>query len=109
PLNGRGLQIVRDLAGIVPDQAALRENVRAALETLDRAAHDRLGVSEAVSGRGIDPVDAKIQPGADRGNRLLVVLRTPAEFPFASADRPRSDPDPRDVQIALSQLSCFHK
>ncbi len=55
----------------------------------DRFADDLLGTAEAISGRGIDQVDAVIQRGANRGNGFRFV----GPAPHPPADRPRADGD----------------
>jgi len=48
-LNGSSLQIMRDRAGIVPDQTALCENVGATAQAPNGAAHDGFRMSEAIA------------------------------------------------------------
>ena len=103
--NGGCLEVVRDLSFFIPYQTALGENIGARAEALQRTAYYGFRMSEAVGGRGVDPVDAAVQTGADRGDGLLVVLRTPGEFPLASADGPGSNSNRGNFQVALSERS----
>jgi hypothetical protein len=63
---------------------------------------------QPVDGGGIDPIYAVVEPGVDCGDRLVVILRAPREFPLSSADRPSSNPDRRNLQVALSERSQIH-
>src|SRR6266853_52986 len=65
-------------------------------------------MAEAISRRGINPVDAAVKPFMDGGNGVLIFLRPPAKLPTASADGPGSQTDRRYLKIAVSQLSFFH-
>ena len=82
----------------VPVAPALREHVDVLADAvgLERAADDLLRVAEPVDRRGVDPVDAPLDRVADRRDRLVVVDGPPAELPRA-ADRPRAEPDRRDL------------
>src|SRR4029077_7118770 len=65
-------------------------------------------MAEAVSRRGVDPVDALIKSFVDGGNGVLVFLRAPANPPAASADRPSAQSNRSNFKIAVSKLSFFH-
>jgi len=62
-------------------------------------------MAEAVSCCGVDPVDAALKPLVDRGNRVVVLLRAPAELPTSSTDGPGSQPD--GVVISRSLFPNF--
>jgi len=47
-----------------------------------------LGVTEAVDGGGVNPVDALVEGGMDGADGVGVVLRAPCEVPVAAADGP---------------------
>src|SRR5581483_8210820 len=89
------------------EQRGLREHVRALGKTLECTADDLLGATEAVGGGGVDPVDAVLERVVDRGDRLLVVLRSPAELPAAATDRPRAEPDAGDLKAGIAELGRF--
>src|SRR5262249_33615996 len=75
--NRLGPEIVLDPAvgPAFPPPPTLREDedVLADAERGERAAHDLLRASEAVHGRGVDPVHAELDGVADRSDRLVVV------------------------------------
>jgi len=71
---------------------------------LQRASDDRLGVPEAVGGGGVDPADSLFEGVVKRGDRLLVFLGSPAEFPASSADRPGAEPDAGDLEAGIAEL-----
>src|SRR5713101_2825698 len=73
-------------------------------EAFVRAPDDQLRTAEAVGGGGVDPVDAQLERAVDRLDRVLVVLRTPAELPAATSDRPGAEADARDLEAGRSQL-----
>ena len=83
---------------LVPDHAALGEDVRPLRRgnALERAPDDLFRVAQPVHRRGVDPVDPPLDGVPDRGDRLLVVLRAPAEGPAAAADGPRAEADGGD-------------
>src|SRR5690606_32238865 len=58
--------------------------------------------------RGVDPVEAGVERGADGGDRGIVVLGPPGELPTATANGPGADADGRDHEIAVAELSLFH-
>src|SRR5439155_12719572 len=69
-------------------------------------ADDLLGAAEAVGSGGVDPVDAQLERPVDRRDRLLVLLRAPAELPAAAADSPRAEADAGDLETGMAQLRC---
>ena len=50
------------------------------------------------AGDGIAPEHALLDRTVDRGERMLVLLRSPPEFPATSADGPRAEPDARYLE-----------
>ena len=98
------LEAVHHAAAAAVEQPGLGEHVRAPLDALQRAAHDPLRVPEAVDSRRVDPVDTELQRPLDRGHRLGVVLRAPAELPVPAPDRPRAEPDTGDLQAGPAEL-----
>src|ERR1700677_89350 len=40
----------------------------------------------------------------DRTDRVVILLRPPAEFPAPTADRPRAEPDAGDLQAGTAEL-----
>jgi hypothetical protein len=60
-------------------------------QAFEGASDDLLGVTEAVGGGRVDPVDPVLQRVVDRSDRWLVVLRTPAVLPIPAADRPGAE------------------
>src|ERR1700758_4562702 len=84
--NGSGLEIVRYVSQFIPNQAALGEDIRKGVALLDRAADDRLGMTQPVDSGGIDPIDAAVQACMDGRDRFHVVLGTPGKLPLSSTD-----------------------
>src|SRR4029077_16411590 len=103
PANGRGLEVVRNFSGFIPDKAALGEGIRARTKLLDSAADDHLRVPQPVGRCGINPIHAVIQARMDRGDGFAVILRAPSEFPLSSPNGPGSNPNRRNPQVALSE------
>jgi hypothetical protein len=96
---------MRDFSRIIPNQAALAEDVGTPAKALDSLADNALRMSQPVYRRGIDPIYSVVQSSANRGDGFLVILPSPRELPFSAADRPSSNPDRRDFQVALSKRS----
>ena len=86
--------------GLVPREAALREDVGTLSlgQRAHRPADDFLRVPVPVHGRRVDPVHAPLHRVSDGRDRLGVVLRSPAECPAASAERPRAQAEGRDLR-----------
>ena len=101
------LQAVHDPAVAAFKQRALGEHVRSLGDALQRATDDLLGAAEAVGGGGVNPIDPLLERAVDRGDRLLIVLRTPAELPVPAADRPRAEADAGDLEARLAELCCL--
>ena len=85
------------------------------LRRLQRASNHLFGVAEAVDGRGIDPVDAEVEGAMDGGDRFVVVLRSPGEFPIAAADGPGAEADRGELEVGVAESlehlccgSCSH-
>src|SRR5467141_404935 len=118
--NERGLDLLADdewpeiphwlfeRPAAVLDQAAFREDIGSVVErdVLQRATDDLLRMAEAVNRGGVDPVDAEVDGMADRGDRRVVVLRSPAVEPF-TADGPGAEPDRRDLEVSGAELTLF--
>jgi len=58
---------------------------------LDRAGHHFLGVTEAVDGGRVDPVDTEFEGAVNGGNRVIVILRPPTKLPAAATERPGAE------------------
>ena len=82
---------------VLPDHPALGEDERAVRHALERPRHHLLGVAQAVDGGGVDPGHPGVERRVDGRDRLLVVLRTPAERPVTAPDRPRAEADRGDL------------
>ena len=91
-----GAEVVPDLAlrPAFPPAAALREHEHVVTDRVgaERPPDDLLGVTEAVDRRGVDPVDPELDRAPDRGDRLVVVDRSPPEPP-RPADAPGAEAD----------------
>jgi hypothetical protein len=96
---------------LVPDHAALGEDVRPGADAFERACDDLLGVAEAVDRCGVDPVDAGIEgfPMAATESRSACDPQpnSQPEPPIAQAPKPigvmsRSELPSRGVFIVLS-------
>jgi hypothetical protein len=70
-----------DLPALVPDHAALGEDVRPVVHPFEGPRDDFLRVAEPVDGRGVDPVDAGVQRLVDGADGIPVVLSPPGELP----------------------------
>src|SRR5262249_39367057 len=96
----------------VPDQAALGEDERplARGELAQQPSDERLGMTEAIHARGIDPVDAQLDRVPHCRQRLAFILWSPAIGPAAAANGPGSESNPRDVHSAPAERSSeeFH-
>src|SRR5678816_836362 len=97
-----------DLPLIVPAAFALRGDERTPAQALERAADHFLAMAEAIDWRGVNPVDAEIEPFANGANRCVVVLRSPTEFPTAAAHRPSAEADTGEVQVGVSKSFGLH-
>ena len=90
-----------------PDHRALGEDVWLLLSAFERTSHHFFRVAKPVDRCRIDPVDAKVEGALDRGDRIVVVLRTPAKLPVAAADGPGAKTDGGDLQVRIAKLpSC---
>jgi hypothetical protein len=67
--------------GVIPHHPALGEHIWPVTvrDTVQRGGHHLLGMTEAVFGRGVDPVHACVESTVDRGDRLVIILAAPAE------------------------------
>ena len=98
------LQVVDDPPPRPLHQRRLGEHVRPPVHAFQRPPDDLLRAAEPVPGRGVDPVDAEVERPVDRRDGLLVVLRSPAEFPSAAADRPGAEADPGDLHAGRARV-----
>src|ERR671919_1030859 len=62
---------------------------------------------QTVDGRGIDPVDARVNGMPDRRNGFVIVDRPPAELPWTT-DRPRTEAHRRNVRPVCTELPELH-
>jgi hypothetical protein len=81
PPDRLGLETVADLSALVPDHAALREDVRADGHAFESARDDLLRVAQPIDGRRVDPVDAGVQRLSYGRDGVTVVLTAPGELP----------------------------
>src|SRR5256886_14417101 len=90
---------------LVPHQPALGEHEWAVArwQLLQQTTDQLFGMAETVHRGGIDPVDPQLERPVHRGERIGVVLRTPAERPVTAADRPRAEADGRDIEPARAE------
>ena len=111
-------QALADFAFFIPDASAFGEDVGAIGVAFEGLGYDFFGVSEAVNGSGVDPIDSSIDRGPNRADGLVVVLGTPAESPapppMAQAPTPikvisRSLFPNRLVCIILVHLPVYRK
>src|SRR5208282_2895522 len=91
-----------------PDHRTLGEHVGTRVAPRYGLRHDFLGVPQAVHGGGVDPVDARVQGRVDRHKGLGVVLRAPTKIPAPSADRPGTNTQQGDGQIAVAEGFLLH-
>src|SRR5262249_11344395 len=97
------LQHAMSVSPFVPTQTALGEDIGPlAPPRLQSAGHDLFGVAHSVDGRGVDPVDAQFQGAMDRGDRRLIVLRTPTELIAWTPDRPGTQANRCDAEIGIA-------
>ena len=102
-------EVVPHRARVVPHEAALGEHQRTLPDgnVTQRARDDLLRMAESVGGRGVDPVHAARHCLPNRRNRLVIVLRAPAETPLA-AYGPGAESDGGDVEVGVSELTGMH-
>ena len=92
---------------LAPEHRALGEDVGLLLAAFERPCHHFFRMAQSVDRGCIDPVDAKVEGALDRGDRIVVVLRSPAKLPVATADGPGAKTDGGDVQVRIAKLpSC---
>src|SRR5207253_6929763 len=103
-----GLETVADPATLVPDHAALGEDVRALAHPFEGAGDHFLRMAQAIDGGGVDPVDAVVQRFADRRDGVTVVLAAPGELPAAAADGPGPETDRGNHEVRISQAFGDH-
>src|SRR5438067_9185455 len=89
--NRSCLQIVRNLARFVPDQAAFSKYVRAVRHILQGAPDNCLGMPESIRCRGINPVQPAFEAFIDGMYGVGIALRTPAPFPVTTTHGPRTN------------------
>src|SRR5215203_989850 len=90
-LYGVLLEVVGDVATLVPYLGALGEDVGTLRNALEGPGHELLGVAEAVDGGGIDPVHAELDGPPYGPHRLVVVLRAPGGAPSAPTYGPATE------------------
>jgi len=106
--DGGGPQVLvgrRHPIPLIPHHAALGEDVRplGGRNAIERAPDYLFRVSQPVHGRGVDPIDPPREGVPDRGDRLLVLLRAPAEGPVAATDGPGAEADGRDGHVRVAE------
>src|SRR5271169_6857664 len=93
----------------VPAEAAFGENVGSrSLPNRQSFRDDLFGMTEAVDGGGVDPVDAQLQRAVDGGDGIIIVLFSPAELPSCAADGPGAVSDGCNMHVRISKLFRFH-
>src|SRR5215469_2993169 len=107
--NGFSFQRAADLSFLVPHALTLGEDVGTRTAQVKCAGDHLLGMTQAVNGSGVDPVNAEIKRRLDGGYRIAVVLRTPGPLPTASAHRPCANADGSNLQVARPQLPGLHR
>src|SRR5262249_59016348 len=107
--DGLRVEAAEDVPSLVPRRRALREDERSLVEAPQRPLDHLLRVAEPVCAGGVDPVDAMLERTVDRSDRLLVVLRAPALDPAAPADRPRAEPDRRELEAGCAESAVLHR
>ncbi len=65
-------------------------------------------MAHSVNGRGVDPVNAKLERAMNRGDRSFVILLAPTKLLTRSANGPRAKADWCDEQVGVTELFCFH-
>src|SRR5688572_5024841 len=93
----------------VEHHSTLGEHVRAlrGAELLERLADDDLGVAKAIDRRGVDPVDAELERVVNGADGFVVVLRTPAREPTATAGRPGAEAHLGQVHVGAAELTSW--
>src|SRR4029453_19319544 len=91
----------------VPGPAALGEHQLAAGALAQHLPDDLLGVAEPVHRGRVAPGPTGIEGFGEAGDRLVVVLRPPAEPP-RPADRPGAHPDRRELGPVPAPLAELH-
>ncbi len=102
------LQAIGDFALLIPHQAALGEDVWLVRSRLECACDDLLGMSQAIHGRGVNPVDAEFKRFMNRGDGIVIVLGSPGKLPVATADCPGTEPDGCEFHIRVTKLLFVH-
>jgi len=102
-----GLQTGNLLLLLIPEQAALRGDVRPVLRLSQRLTDQLFRMAKAIGGSRVDPVDASIDRRQDRAQGFFIVLRAPAELP-RTAHRPRAQADGGQRHIGIAQFAFLH-
>src|SRR5271169_2350162 len=91
-LRLEGSSRLRRRVAFIPDQATLGKNhgPLGCRQLSQQAANNFLGMTQAVYGGGIDPVDTMLQCMANGQDGLVIILRSPSVSPTTSAERPGS-------------------
>ena len=95
--SGRRTVLVPRAVG-PPDGAALGEDRDLVATTTQRFTDDLLGPSPTVERGGVDPIDADVERGQDRGDRRVAILWTPPQRTVRQRPhrcRPDADPTPQ--------------
>ena len=95
--DGIGFQTFLNLAKLVPNALTLGEHIGPGAHAFQRAGDDFLRMSESIYGRGVDPIDPVVECRADRGDRIVIVLRSPGKGPTRAAHGPSADADSGDM------------
>src|SRR5215831_12655184 len=65
-------------------------------------------MSQSINRCRVDPVHAELQRPMNRRDRIVVVLRSPAELPPRTADGPCAISNRSDLQIRIAESPDLH-
>src|SRR5262249_40053866 len=105
-----GAEVLMNLAGFVPAQNTLCENIRSRPRPLaESASDDFLGMAHSVNRCRINPIHAELKRPMDRRNRVRIFLMAPRKFPTRASDGPGAKTHRGDGQIRMAQFARLHE